>query len=238
MHYFSWNIGDYAIATRHLSDMEDLAYRRMIEVYYDKEQCLPLDHSKVARLIRLSNCKEEVETVLTEFFSETDKGYIHARIEGDITKYHDKAEVARKNGKLGGRPTKKAPAPKAPKEQDTSQIMAQMPLSGGKMFDLRESQTSKWNALYPSVDLGAEVNKMIGWLDANPTKRKTKAGIIKFMNTWLARVQDKGGSGQQQQQEAPRRTAIETNQFVDELEDQFQRSQAAKQRRAARSNKL
>ena len=57
------------------------------------------------------------------------------------------------------------------------------------------------------------------------------------MNTWLARVQDQGGSGQQQQP-APQRTVIEADQFVNELEDQFQRSQAAKQRREARSNKL
>ncbi len=228
MHYFSWNIGDYAIATRHLSDMEDLAYRRMIEVYYDKEQCLPLDHSKVARLIRLSGCGEEVETVLTEFFNKTDDGYVHARIEGDITKYHGKAEVARKNGKLGGRPSKKQPKPKQPKKEDTTQIMAYMPLTGDNTFELRQSQTDKWALLYPSVDLAAEVNKMIGWLDANPSKRKTKTGIVKFMNTWLSKVQDQGGNKPQQQ------TQADDGVFVDQLNDQFERSQAAKQRIEAR----
>jgi hypothetical protein len=34
------------------------------------------------------------------------------------------------------------------------------------------------------------------------------------------------------------RTQEQTEQFVDELEDQFARSQAAKQRREARGNKL
>jgi len=35
---------------------------------------------------------------------------------------------------------------------------------------------------------------MKGWLDANPAKRKTKKGILRFVNTWLSKEQDKGGS--------------------------------------------
>lgn len=32
---------------------------------------------------------------------------------------------------------------------------------------------------------------MKGWLNANPTKRKTKRGIKRFINSWLSREQDK-----------------------------------------------
>ena len=35
---------------------------------------------------------------------------------------------------------------------------------------------------------------MAGWLDANPTRRKTKAGIRRFVNGWLAKEQDRGGA--------------------------------------------
>ena len=35
---------------------------------------------------------------------------------------------------------------------------------------------------------------MKGWLDANPTKRKTSRGIKRFVNSWLAKEQDKGGA--------------------------------------------
>ena len=34
---------------------------------------------------------------------------------------------------------------------------------------------------------------MRGWLNANPKKRKTKAGILRFVNSWLSREQDRGG---------------------------------------------
>ena len=35
---------------------------------------------------------------------------------------------------------------------------------------------------------------MVGWLDSNPTKRKTKRGINRFINNWLSNAQDKGGT--------------------------------------------
>lgn len=38
-----------------------------------------------------------------------------------------------------------------------------------------------------------ELRKMRGWLDANPTKRKTSRGIRRFVNSWLSRSQDEGG---------------------------------------------
>ena len=43
-----------------------------------------------------------------------------------------------------------------------------------------------------------QLRKMCGWLDANPRNRKTKGGILKFVNGWLAREQDKPRKVQQQ----------------------------------------
>ena len=51
-----------------------------------------------------------------------------------------------------------------------------------------------WQKLYPAVDVYQELNAMEGWCDANPKNRKTKAGIKRFVNSWLSRAQDKGGS--------------------------------------------
>ena len=35
---------------------------------------------------------------------------------------------------------------------------------------------------------------MKGWLDSNPNKRKTSRGILRFINGWLAREQNRNGS--------------------------------------------
>lgn len=51
---------------------------------------------------------------------------------------------------------------------------------------------SLWQELYPAVDVMQELRNMKGWLLANPGKRKTKRGIMKFINTWLAKEQDRG----------------------------------------------
>ena len=43
MHYYQFSIGDYKAATGHLSNEEDLAYRRLLDMYYDTESKIPLD---------------------------------------------------------------------------------------------------------------------------------------------------------------------------------------------------
>jgi len=106
MHYYQFNIGDYAKATRHLSNTEDLAYRRLIDLYYDKEQPLIKDVSKLSRLINMRENHEEIKTVLEDFFTETEEGYQQSRIDSEIANYHAKADAARANGKKGGRPKK------------------------------------------------------------------------------------------------------------------------------------
>ena len=61
MHYFQFNIADYRSATTHLSNDEDLAYRRLLDMYYDTEQKIPLDTQWVARRLRVGT--EVVEAV-------------------------------------------------------------------------------------------------------------------------------------------------------------------------------
>lgn len=62
-------------------------------------------------------------------------------------------------------------------------------------FPVSEAKVKEWAALYPAVDTMQELRKMKGWLDVNPAKRKTKRGIQRFINGWLAREQDRGGVG-------------------------------------------
>lgn len=68
-----------------------------------------------------------------------------------------------------------------------------MPLNSGE-HGVTADDIEKYKSLYPAVNIDQELRAMIGWLDANPSRRKTKTGIAKFINSWLARAQDKGGS--------------------------------------------
>jgi uncharacterized protein YdaU (DUF1376 family) len=101
MHYFQFHIGDYRAATAHLSNDEDLAYRRLLDMYYDTENQIPLDTQWVAKRLRM-DC-DVVKVVLQDMFKLTETGWHHGRCETVIEQYHAMAEKNRANGRLGGR---------------------------------------------------------------------------------------------------------------------------------------
>jgi len=101
MHYYQFSIGDYRAATAHLSNEEDLAYRRLLDMYYDTEQKIPLDTQWVARRLRLD--AHVVRDVLNDMFVQHEDGWYHARCADVIEQYHAMAEKNRANGRLGGR---------------------------------------------------------------------------------------------------------------------------------------
>ena len=100
MHYYSHHISDYMSHTGHLNPMEDLAYRRCLDIYYLHEKPLPEDATEVARLIRMPEHKPEVVQVLKEFFThDVGTGYVHKRTDEEITKYQANVQAASRAGK-------------------------------------------------------------------------------------------------------------------------------------------
>ena len=69
-----------------------------------------------------------------------------------------------------------------------------MILNNGDRWEPEDTDMIAWAKAYPAVDVFQEVRAMESWLDANPKNRKTPAGIKKFVNGWLSRSQDRGGS--------------------------------------------
>jgi uncharacterized protein YdaU (DUF1376 family) len=106
MHYYKFNIADWHLATSHLSLEEEAVYFKLINYYYDYEQCIPKETDSVIRRLRLGSVRDLVGIVLQEFFVLQDDGWHHLRCDDEITKYHHKAEVNQRIGKLGGRPKK------------------------------------------------------------------------------------------------------------------------------------
>ena len=112
MHYFQFNIGDYASHTSRLTPLEDLAYRRMLDLYYLNEHPLNGCLTDVARELGLSEYVNEVKYVLNKFFTETETGFSQKRIDLEIKKYKSNA----KNKSKAGKASAKARATKASKE--------------------------------------------------------------------------------------------------------------------------
>jgi len=83
--WYKFAAAEYQIKTIHLSDAEDLAYRRLLDMAYLSEKPIPLDTNLVSRRIRLD--QDIVDQVLSEFFEKTAEGYRNRRVEEEVLAY-------------------------------------------------------------------------------------------------------------------------------------------------------
>ena len=99
MHYYQFHIGDYQSDTRHLELMEDLAYRRMLDLYYKTENPLPTGVEEIARLIGMRSHSDCIEIVLKDFFERTDEGWKNNKADEVLSATYSKSEKARRSAK-------------------------------------------------------------------------------------------------------------------------------------------
>lgn len=90
--------------------------------------------------------------------------------------------------------TAKEPAElKAPAEPEEPPVITLL-LNTGQEYPITQSNITEWTNLYPAVDVMQSLRNMKGWCISNPAKRKTRKGIQRFINNWLASEQNKGGT--------------------------------------------
>jgi hypothetical protein len=63
-----------------------------------------------------------------------------------------------------------------------------LPLRDGTAFEAGRSLIEVLRAAYPGIDIEQELRKMEAWLLCNPQSRKTRRGVTRFINAWLARA--------------------------------------------------
>lgn len=111
MYYYKHHIGDFRSGTANMTRQERWLYRDMLDVYYDKEQPLPIDIQDVCDSIGATD--EEVRAIgkiLRLKFNQTETGWVHDRCEIELHTYRSNGATARENGKKGGRPRKNNPS--------------------------------------------------------------------------------------------------------------------------------
>ena len=68
-----------------------------------------------------------------------------------------------------------------------------IPLTDGTEWRPTVSEYDEYCRLYPSVDVFDSFRRMRAWSLSNPTKKKTRNGVKRFVNTWLSKEQDNSG---------------------------------------------
>ncbi len=79
-----------------------------------------------------------------------------------------------------------------PATQCTGEIVVMLPLTSDKEAPVTEDFITEMEKAFPGVDVRHELGKMRAWLIGNPKRRKTAAGIGRFVTSWLTTQQDSG----------------------------------------------
>lgn len=68
-----------------------------------------------------------------------------------------------------------------------------LPLIDKTEFLVSFAMVEEFSSCYPAVDVEASFRAMRAWCISNPRQRKTRTGILRFVNIWLSKDQDRGG---------------------------------------------
>lgn len=69
-----------------------------------------------------------------------------------------------------------------------------MPCLKGEEYAVSKEDYEKDMESYPAVDVMQEYKKMKRWLESNQKNKKTKNGMPRFINNWLSKEQNRGGT--------------------------------------------
>ena len=69
-----------------------------------------------------------------------------------------------------------------------SEPVAMLPLKDGTEYEISAESFEEFVNAYPAINVLSEMRKMRAWCLSNPANRKTRRGIMKFVNGWLGRA--------------------------------------------------
>lgn len=211
--WFRWYPGDYLADTLHLSEEEDLLYRRLIDLMWIYGP-LPEDPREISKISRidLRKIRKRLPRILP-LLQCTNGKLDHPRIAEQRAEAEEIKEKRTAAGRKGGIANAKARAfahPRArpdpdlrskpkPKDQDQNRLpeaengrmLLLLPAADGSEVPITEADAGVWQSQYPGVDAEAELHKAHAWLDANPRRKKTPRGMRAFVVNWLSRAQDR-----------------------------------------------
>lgn len=186
MNFYSFHVGDYAAHTKHLTPIEDLAYRRMLDLYYTSEKPLPCEPEKVARLIGLRDYMQEVSDVLSDFFVKSEDGHKSKRCDDEISTYRAKAERAKAANSARWKGEKSDSSLKS--DADQLPTKNQEPITNNHTSSLRSEEGAKRPKVGKPVDVDDDV-----WISFLQVRKSKKAAVTDIAILGIRREAVKAG---------------------------------------------
>lgn len=210
-------VADYLADTSHLNCAESGAYLHLIMHYWQRGS-LPNDPRKLASIARATPEQwYSMSDTIAEFFG---VGWTHARIDRELEEtrkaYERRALAGKKGGNAKASNAKAMPqqcssnhnhnhkiediganAPISPEPAKAAPaVVIGLPTVSDGDYPVSESDIAEWASAFPAVDVPQQLAVARQWLIANPTRRKTKRGMRKFIVSWLDRRQNSGPAPQ------------------------------------------
>lgn len=82
--------------------------------------------------------------------------------------------------------------PSSPEPEKSAPGVIDLPCASGDPYSVSDDDVAEWEESFPAVDVRQQLGAMRSWLNANPTRRKTKKGMRRFIVSWLDRRQNSG----------------------------------------------
>ena len=96
MNYYRFFPGDYLRDTLHLGWLEDLAYRRLLDLAYSRQRPIPNDRQYIMRAVRASEPEQQaaVDSVLSEFWTLKADGWHQGKVDLQLESMADRSGKA------------------------------------------------------------------------------------------------------------------------------------------------
>lgn len=157
-----------------------------------------LKHQIINRPSKIKNPQPENEHSLINHGAITECSLINHGTITECSLTYTEQEQEQEKEKEKEKKTSCSEPKKTGSELNVKPSVISIPLVGkindSQEFDILQSMIDDWAASYPAVNVIQELHNIRQWNIANPTRRKTKAGILRHINSWLADKQNKGGS--------------------------------------------
>jgi uncharacterized protein YdaU (DUF1376 family) len=209
MHTYPMHVGDYLKDTAHFDQdpatvtvpvglVRDLAYRRLLDLYYSREQAIPNKTHWVATHVRLLAYADIVGSVLKEKFDLKEGFWHQKRTDEEIEKYQKRADANRKNGQLGGRkPIKNPPAnplgskPRTRTRTNKSPLPPEGEMAFGVFWNAYPRKVGRPKALVAyaaALGRGAKAEEILAGLQLHiPCEQWQDLTKVPHPTTWLNR---------------------------------------------------
>jgi len=176
VNFYPFHIGDYAAHTRHLSFMEDLAYRRLIDQYYLDESPLKGEPSLIARRIGMSDFSSDVQYILEVFFEKEGDLWVSKRCDDEIAKYRLKADSARNANRI--------------KSEKKSALKSEMKSEPNQLLTKNQEPLTKNHIKTIQAPEGVSLEI---WNDFLAQRKKAKAVVSETVMKSIAKEAQKAG---------------------------------------------